>query len=244
MSQQIDRRFHATMLGSIVTDKLIQAFPDIMDVQFTAGMELQARRDRRAAPRLDQAASRFLRPVPRDSGRRARQDRARRRHAPRPTSAPSAASRWSTASARTASSWPAPAPRVRRTQPVDQQGKPTLREVSEYKCPICGREMIKRKGRFGEFLGCSGYSVKNEEGRADLHDDHQPRQGRQAASAQAPADQDDRQLREVRQPDAAARQQARPVPRLLDASPSAADEDGQEARRATTSSRSRRWSRC
>src|SRR5258706_9873054 len=37
--QQLDRRFHATMLGSIVTDKLIQAFPDIMDVKFTAGME-------------------------------------------------------------------------------------------------------------------------------------------------------------------------------------------------------------
>ena len=50
------------------------------------------------------------------------------------------------------------------TQPVDPQGKPTLREVSTHRCPICGREMIKRKGRFGEFLGCSGYSVKNEKG--------------------------------------------------------------------------------
>jgi DNA topoisomerase-1 len=50
------------------------------------------------------------------------------------------------------------------TQPVDPQGKPTVREVSEYKCPVCGREMIKRRGRFGEFLGCSGYSVKNEKG--------------------------------------------------------------------------------
>ena len=61
-------------------------------------------------------------------------------------------------------------PRLRRTasaahtQPVDEQGKPTVREVSEHKCPDCGREMIKRRGRFGEFLGCSGYSVKNEKG--------------------------------------------------------------------------------
>src|SRR5688572_20292020 len=39
--EQQERRFYATMLGSIVTDKLIQAFPDILDVQFTAGMELQ-----------------------------------------------------------------------------------------------------------------------------------------------------------------------------------------------------------
>jgi DNA topoisomerase-1 len=50
------------------------------------------------------------------------------------------------------------------TQPVDEQGKPTVREVSEHKCPNCGREMIKRRGRFGEFLGCSGYSIKNEKG--------------------------------------------------------------------------------
>jgi DNA topoisomerase-1 len=50
------------------------------------------------------------------------------------------------------------------TQPVDPQGKPTIREVSEHKCPVCGREMIKRRGRFGEFLGCSGYSIKNEKG--------------------------------------------------------------------------------
>src|SRR5581483_11637754 len=47
---------------------------------------------------------------------------------------------------------------------VDQQGKPKLQEKSEIKCPNCGRDMIKRKGRFGEFLGCSGYSVKDEKG--------------------------------------------------------------------------------
>ncbi|MCY2951630.1 MAG: topoisomerase DNA-binding C4 zinc finger domain-containing protein [Planctomycetota bacterium] len=47
---------------------------------------------------------------------------------------------------------------------MDEQGKPKLREVSQHKCPVCGREMIKRKGRFGEFLGCSGYSVKDDKG--------------------------------------------------------------------------------
>src|SRR5436853_2669417 len=38
---QVDRRFWATMLGKVVTDKLVQAFPEIMDVGFTAGMELK-----------------------------------------------------------------------------------------------------------------------------------------------------------------------------------------------------------
>jgi DNA topoisomerase-1 len=49
-------------------------------------------------------------------------------------------------------------------QAVDQQGKPTVREVSQHRCPVCGREMIKRRGRFGEFLGCSGYSMKKADG--------------------------------------------------------------------------------
>ncbi len=70
------------------------------------------------------------------------------------------------------------------TQPVDPRASRRLREVSEFKCPVCDREMIKRKGRFGEFLGCSGYSVKNEKGEPCCTHDHQPRQGRQTPSAQ------------------------------------------------------------
>ena len=62
--EQQDRRFYATMLGSIVTDKLMQGFPDIMDVKFTAGMEGKLDEIEETAPRLDQAAARFLRPVP------------------------------------------------------------------------------------------------------------------------------------------------------------------------------------
>ncbi len=35
------------------------------------------------------------------------------------------------------------------------------------KCPLCGQELVKRNGRFGEFVGCSGYPkckyIKKEE---------------------------------------------------------------------------------
>ena len=58
--QQIDRRFFATMLGSIVTDKLIQAFPEIMNVQFTAGMELKLYEIEEQPPGLGEIAARFL----------------------------------------------------------------------------------------------------------------------------------------------------------------------------------------
>ncbi len=163
--QQIDRRFHATMIGSVVTEKLIQAFPEIMDVGFTAGMELKL--DEIEEQHLDwvKLLKDFYGPFHKVvDGALEKIEHAG--GAPSPYTCPKCKTR----------------PMVYRiskngfflsctgypecdgTQPVDQQGKPMLREVSEHKCPVCGREMIKRRGRFGEFLGCSGYSVKNEKG--------------------------------------------------------------------------------
>ena len=38
-AEQVDRRFHATDLGEVVTDKMIEAFPKLMDVGYTRDME-------------------------------------------------------------------------------------------------------------------------------------------------------------------------------------------------------------
>ena len=101
------------------------------------------------------------------------------------------------------------------TQPVDLQGKPTHpRSQSEYKCPICGREMIKRTRAFRRVprmqrllgqerrwhAGCTTIINLDKEGKP-----LPPKVN----------DQDDREMREVWQPDAPARQQAWPVPGLL-----------------------------
>jgi DNA topoisomerase-1 len=161
---QQDRRFFATMLGMVVTDKLIQAFPEIMDVKFTAGMELK----------LDQIEEQHLDWV------KLLQDFYGPFHAVVDGALEKIEHAGGSASPYKCLKCGKPMvyriskngfflsctgyPECDGTQPVDQQGKPTVREVSEYKCPTCGREMIKRKGRFGEFLGCSGYSVKNEKG--------------------------------------------------------------------------------
>jgi DNA topoisomerase-1 len=161
--QQIDRRFHATMLGSIVTDKLMQGFPDIMDVKFTAGMEGQ----------LDEIEEHHLDWV------KLLQDFYIPFHKEVESALENVEHAGGTVSPYMCAKCGKPMlyriskngfflacsdRECKTTQPVDQQGKPTLREVSEFKCPNCDREMIKRKGRFGEFLGCSGYSTKNEKG--------------------------------------------------------------------------------
>ena len=161
--QQIDRRFHATLLGSVVTEKLIQAFPEIMDVQFTAGMELK----------LDEIEEKHLDWVKllRDfygpfhavvDGALEKIEHAG--GAPSPYTCEKCGQPMVYRISKNGFFLACSNRECSHTQPVDQQGKPTVREVSEHKCPVCGREMIKRRGRFGEFLGCSGYSIKNEKG--------------------------------------------------------------------------------
>jgi DNA topoisomerase-1 len=49
---------------------------------------------------------------------------------------------------------------------LDEQSVP---EMSNVTCNICGRPMVKKKGRFGEFLGCSGYPECTNIRRLDKH---------------------------------------------------------------------------
>jgi len=160
---QQDRRFYATMLGSIVTDKLIQAFPEIMDVGFTAGMELKLDKVEEEHADWVKLLQDFYGPF------HAVVDGALEKieHAggtASPYICPKSGDPMVYRISKNGFFLACSNRECNATQPVDLQGKPTLREVSEHKCPICDREMIKRKGRFGEFLGCSGYSVKNEKG--------------------------------------------------------------------------------
>lgn len=161
--EQVDRRFFATLLGSVVTDKLIQAFPEIMNVQFTAGMEgrLDAIEDKHQdwIKLLQEFYGPFHKTVEGALGIL--------EHAggmPSPYKCPKCGKEMLYRISKNGFFLACSDKECKTTQPVDAQGKPTLREVSEFKCPVCGRDMIKRKGRFGEFLGCSGYSVKNEKG--------------------------------------------------------------------------------
>ncbi|HMB95731.1 MAG TPA: type I DNA topoisomerase, partial [Tepidisphaeraceae bacterium] len=160
---QQDRRFFATMLGKVVTDKLIQAFPEIMDVQFTAGMELKL--DEVEEDHLDwikllrdfygpfhEVVDGALGKIEHAGG------------ASSPYKCPKCGKEMLYRISKNGFFLACSDRECATTQPVDQQGKPTLRETTDIKCPICGREMIKRRGRFGEFLGCSGYSIKNEKG--------------------------------------------------------------------------------
>ena len=162
--QQMDRRFHATLLGKIVTDKLVEGFGQMMDYGFTADMELQL--DRIEDQHIDwiKWLREFYGPF----------------HGNVQSALETLEHAGGTMSQYKCDKCGKPMlyriskngfflscsgyPECNETRPVDAFGNPTVREVSEHKCPSCGREMIKRKGRFGFFLGCAGYSIKKEDG--------------------------------------------------------------------------------
>ncbi len=159
--EQLDRRFFSTDLGEVVTDKLVEAFPDIMDVGYTREMEKQL--DLIEEERLDWV------------------DVLRKFYGPFETALERAHEELTHAKAEV---HPAPpeykcekcgAPLVYRfgkngrflscstypkcdyACPVDREGKPRPIETANVTCPNCGKAMIKRTGRFGPFYGCSGY---------------------------------------------------------------------------------------
>ena len=159
----LDRRFFATQLGTVVTDKLIQGFPKIMDVSFTADMEGQL--DKIEEQHLDwiKLLKDFYGPFHEsvegamgilDHAGGAPSDYKCEKCGLPMVYRISATGFFLACSNRECSS----------TRPVDSQGNPMMRETTNFKCPLCGREMIKRRGRFGEFLGCAGYSEKNDAG--------------------------------------------------------------------------------
>jgi DNA topoisomerase-1 len=48
-------------------------------------------------------------------------------------------------------------PTCKFASPCDKEGKMVVAEVTEHKCPNCGKPMVKKTSRFGQFLGCSDY---------------------------------------------------------------------------------------
>jgi DNA topoisomerase-1 len=160
--EQIDRRFYATDLGEVVTDKLVEAFPKIMDVGYTRDMEAE----------LDKVEDDHLDWI----------DMLRRFYGPFSKALEEAHDSMTHAKAETT-----PAPKEYRCAvcqsdlvyrfgkngrflscsnypnctyacPVDREGKPRPAEHVNVACVKCGGPMIKRNGRFGPFLGCARYN--------------------------------------------------------------------------------------
>ncbi|MCK4872334.1 MAG: type I DNA topoisomerase [Phycisphaerales bacterium] len=159
--EQIERRLYATDLGEVVTDKLVEAFPNILDIGYTREMELEL--DQIAECKLDwvRMMHDFYGPFSRNLAKAEENlTHAKAETQPAPDQyrcdecgAPTVyrfgkSGRFMSCSRYPDCSW---------ASPINREGEPVAPENVDVACVKCGSPMQLRKGRFGAFLGCTGY---------------------------------------------------------------------------------------
>jgi DNA topoisomerase-1 len=155
--EQKDRKFWATSLGELVTGKLLQHFPRIMDVKFTSHME--SRLDAIEESHVDwiEVLREFYEPFKQNLEQAERQMHATRGQISShncPECGKPLAYRWSKTGRFLACTR---YPKCQYTCNVDAEGNPTRPATTDQVCARCGKPMILRAGRGKPFLGCSGY---------------------------------------------------------------------------------------
>ncbi len=163
--EQLERRFYATDLGEVVTDKLIEAFPEILDVGYTRDMEKEL--DKVEEDHIDwvQMLHRFYEPFKKAlKAAETNLVHAKAETVPAPdeykcpTCGAGLVYRFGKNGRFLSCSR---YPDCNYASPVDREGVPRpAAETVDVACPKCGSAMTKRVGRFGPFLGCSKYNDK------------------------------------------------------------------------------------
>lgn len=155
-----DRRFCATDLGMKVTDKLVEGFPDLMELGFTRRVEGELDQIEEAGQDWVSVVRSFYEPLARDlATAEERMTHARAESTPSPYKCPKCGAPMVYKLAKRGKTFLSCSryPDCDGGSSVDREGKPVELQLTEYKCPACGKPMIKRAGRFGPFFGCSGY---------------------------------------------------------------------------------------
>ncbi len=157
--EQIDRSFHPTDLGIVVTDKLVKHFPKVLDIRFTAHMEDQLDKVELHEARWDAVLAEFYGPFSENLAR-ATEEMVHAKAESEPSDYKcekcdkEMVYRFSRNGRYLACTG---YPDCKTTYPVDREGKKVEKTIVDVACPKCGDPLLLRKGRFGPFLSCQKY---------------------------------------------------------------------------------------
>jgi DNA topoisomerase-1 len=153
----IDKRLHPTARGEVVTQKLVEHFPAIMDIKFTSYMEEELDKIEEAHLDWVHVLREFYDPF------KAALDKAQvgmEKTRAEPSEyvcdvcgRPMVYRLGKNGRFLSCSGYP----ECKTTLNVDAEGTPVAHIVGDVPCAKCGKPMILRKSRMGPFLGCSGY---------------------------------------------------------------------------------------
>jgi DNA topoisomerase-1 len=156
-----DKRFKPTDVGEVVTDKLVEHFPDIVDVNFTAFMEKElddiAEGDLRKIQMLEEFNGPFERSLEKAEYSFERYSEELDEACPLCPQEGREPGRLEVKLGRYGKFIGCtnyPDCRYIRNMDGSERAEP---ELLDERCPECGRQLQRRVGRFGPFVGCSGY---------------------------------------------------------------------------------------
>jgi DNA topoisomerase-1 len=161
---QDERRSLApTELGFLVTDLLVDSFPDILNVEFTAGMEDELDKIEQGKEPWTKAMKRFYTPFSRDLKKAESEMRdVKRQEVPTDIACEKCGAMMVVKWGRNGEFLACPRyPECKNTKNFKRNENGELHvakeEVVNESCEQCGRPMQLRWGKYGKFLGCSGY---------------------------------------------------------------------------------------
>jgi DNA topoisomerase-1 len=158
-------RFHPTDLGILVTELLVKNFPDILDVTFTAGMENELDLIEEGKLKRIESLEKFYSAFEKDLKQaKAQMRNVKKEEVPTDLVCEKCGSpmiiKWGRNGRFIACK---NYPECRNTMNFSQDENGVISEVrsedqtTDIVCPECGRKMAVKQGRFGSFLGCTGY---------------------------------------------------------------------------------------
>ncbi len=157
--EQLDRRFHATDLGEVVTDKLIEGFPHLMDPSYTRQMETDLDKiEDQHTDWVDMLKAFYADFSEALSHAAENMTHAKAEARPAPYACPKCGSRTVYRFGRNGRFLSCGAyPACEFAAPIDKEGTPRLEERVNVACPEDGSQMVLRTGRFGPFLASVNY---------------------------------------------------------------------------------------
>ena len=161
--QSENRSLAPTDLGFLVTDLLVESFPDILNVEFTAGMEDELDKIEDGKEKWTRAMKRFYTPFSRDLKKAEKEMRdVKRQEVPTDIACDKCGAMMVIKWGRNGEFLACPQyPECKNTKNFKRSESGEIGIVAEEEvdetCEQCGRPMLLRWGKFGKFLGCSGY---------------------------------------------------------------------------------------
>jgi len=153
-----DKRFRPTEIGDLVTKLLIEHFPDIVDITFTATMENDLDTIAEGKKEWQPVIKSFYKPFHAAIGKKDKelnkaeltQEKTGERCPKDGGEVVIKLGRFGKFKACVNY------PECKFTEPIGEE-KQLQQELGGENCPDCGKPLVVKRGRFGPFLGCSGY---------------------------------------------------------------------------------------